>query len=173
MGRMIRRALRKCIRLFQSSGKTTVPPGMIDPHSFDQRIHHYRGLGAAIGDHVRLIGTIDAINPHLISLGDYSVLGLQSALLAHCPIRGGLPCTVGSYVYIAFNVSILPGVTVGDHCVIGAGSVVTKDVPSGSIVAGNPARVLRELTEEEKQQIVETMHQHRKFGYVERLADAE
>lgn len=141
------------------------PSGFIDPTDFEDRIRMYRSLGCQIGKHVRLIGTIDGINPHLVSVGDYSVIGLQSALLAHCPIKGGLPCRVGKFVYIAFNVSVLPGVTIGDYSVIGAGSVVTKDIPAGSIAAGNPARVFRRLTDEEKQRVVTTMKEHRKFGY--------
>ena len=43
------------------------------------------------------------------------------------------------------NVTVLPGVTIGDRCIIGAGSVVTKDVPDNSLVGGVPARVLREI----------------------------
>lgn len=55
------------------------------------------------------------------------------------------PIFVGSNVWFGGNVVVLPGVTIGDGCVIGAGSVVTKDVPAFSVVAGNPARVIRML----------------------------
>ena len=48
------------------------------------------------------------------------------------------------------NVVICPGVTIGDNTVIGAGSVVTKDVPAWSIAAGNPCRVLRKITEDDR-----------------------
>jgi tetrahydrodipicolinate N-succinyltransferase len=51
--------------------------------------------------------------------------------------------TIGSDVWTGHNVNILPGVSVGDGAVIGAGSVVTRDVPPFAIVAGSPARVLR------------------------------
>ena len=53
--------------------------------------------------------------------------------------------TIGNNVWIGGNVTILPGVTIGDNCTIGAGAVVTHDIPAGSIAAGNPARVIRQL----------------------------
>jgi maltose O-acetyltransferase len=57
----------------------------------------------------------------------------------------GKPVRIGSDVWIGGGAIILPGVTIGDRCVIGAGSVVTKDVPAGSLAVGNPARVVRAL----------------------------
>ncbi len=55
------------------------------------------------------------------------------------------PITVGDNVWIGAQVCVLPGVSIGDDCVIGAGSVVTKDIPSGSLAVGNPCRVIRKL----------------------------
>lgn len=55
------------------------------------------------------------------------------------------PVTIGDSVWIGTRALILPGVTIGDGAVIGAGSVVTKDVPPNGVVAGNPARLLRTL----------------------------
>ena len=60
------------------------------------------------------------------------------------------PITVGNNVWIGANVTVLPGVSIGDDAVIGAGSVVTKNIPSGVLAAGNPCRVIRELTEKDK-----------------------
>ncbi len=57
------------------------------------------------------------------------------------------PVRIGNRVWIGAGVVILPGVTVGDDSVIGAGSVVTKDIPSGVVAVGNPCRVLREIDE--------------------------
>lgn len=54
--------------------------------------------------------------------------------------------TIGDNVWIGGGVQICPGVTIGDNTVIGAGSVVTKDIPSNVVAAGNPCRVLREIT---------------------------
>ncbi len=57
----------------------------------------------------------------------------------------GKPVTIGSDVWIGGKAVICPGVTIGDRSVIGAGSVVTKDVPAGVVVAGNPAKIIRNL----------------------------
>lgn len=62
----------------------------------------------------------------------------------------GIDVTIGNNVWIGGNVVVMPGVTIGDCCVIGAGSVVTKDIPAWSIAAGNPARVIRKITEEDR-----------------------
>ncbi len=60
------------------------------------------------------------------------------------------PIKIYDKVWIGFNAIILKGVTIGEGAVIGAGSVVTKDVPPWTIVAGNPARIIRELLENER-----------------------
>lgn len=59
----------------------------------------------------------------------------------------GKPVTIKSNCWIASNVVICAGVTIGEGCVIGAGSVVTRDIPANSVAAGNPCRVLRQITE--------------------------
>ncbi|MCD7887822.1 MAG: sugar O-acetyltransferase, partial [Clostridiales bacterium] len=62
----------------------------------------------------------------------------------------GIPITIGSRVWLGGNVVVLPGVTVGDDAVIGAGSVVTKDIPAGWIAAGNPCKLIRQITEADR-----------------------
>ncbi len=62
-----------------------------------------------------------------------------------------LPITVGDDVWFGASVTVLPGVTIGSNCVIGAGSVVNKDIPSGVVAAGNPCRVIRPITEKDKE----------------------
>ncbi len=54
------------------------------------------------------------------------------------------PITIGENVWLGANVTVLPGVTIGDRAVIGAGSVVTHDIPADSIAVGNPCRVVRQ-----------------------------
>lgn len=62
----------------------------------------------------------------------------------------GIEVTIGDNVWIGGNTVILPGVHIGSNTVIGAGSVVTKDIPDWSLAAGNPCRVIRKITEEDK-----------------------
>ena len=62
----------------------------------------------------------------------------------------GIPVTIGDNVWIGGNTVICPGVTIGSNCVVGAGSVVTKDIPEWSVAAGNPCRVIRKITDEDK-----------------------
>lgn len=62
----------------------------------------------------------------------------------------GISVTIGDNVWLGGNVCIMPGVTIGDNAVIGAGSVVTKDIPSNVIAAGNPCRVIRPITEADR-----------------------
>lgn len=59
------------------------------------------------------------------------------------------PVKVGNHCWFGANVVVCPGVTIGDNCVIGAGSVVLKDIPSNSFAAGNPCRVIREITDKD------------------------
>lgn len=72
----------------------------------------------------------------------------------------GIPITIGNNVWIGGSVVILPGVAIGDNVVIGAGSVVTKDIPANRVAAGNPCRIIREITEGD-----------RKFYYKDREFD--
>ncbi len=60
------------------------------------------------------------------------------------------PITVGDNVWFGASVTVLPGVTIGSNTVIGAGSVVNRDIPAGVVAVGNPCRVLRKITEEDK-----------------------
>lgn len=61
------------------------------------------------------------------------------------------PVHIGDYVWVGSNVVIMPGVTIGENSVIGAGSIVTKDIPANVIAVGNPCRVLRPITQRDKE----------------------
>ncbi len=63
----------------------------------------------------------------------------------HVTVEWAEPVTIGDSVWIGGNATILPGVTIGDNVVIGAGSVVTRNIPSGVVVGGNPARIIKKV----------------------------
>ena len=60
------------------------------------------------------------------------------------------PITVGDNVWIGAGVQVMPGVNIGSNVVIGSGSVVVKDIPSNSVAVGNPCKVIRPITEDDK-----------------------
>lgn len=97
---------------------------------------------------------IDPLFPHLVTIGKDFVSSAGSKILCHDASylnHGGkygvAPVKVGDRVFLGSNAIILMGVTMGDDVVIGAGAVVTKDVESGVVVAGNPARVVCTIDE--------------------------
>ncbi|RAV09044.1 acyltransferase [Paenibacillus contaminans] len=106
-------------------------------------------LGMKVGKHTSfaLMVMVDVFFPEKISVGNNSIIGYNTTILAHEYLireyRLG-EVRIGSNVMIGANTTILPGVTIGDNAVVGAGSVVHKDVAAGSFVAGNPLRVIRE-----------------------------
>ena len=96
-----------------------------------------------------------------VTFGDFVFIGPNCCFsTAGHPLDAGLrdeglefahPISIGSHVWIGANVTVLPGITIGNGAVIGAGSVVTRDVPENVIAAGNPCRVLREITDADRQ----------------------
>lgn len=96
-----------------------------------------------------------------IYIGDYTMLGpnVTIATAGH-PILPKLrekayqynaPVHIGRNCWLGAGVVVLPGVTIGDNTVIGAGSIVTKDIPSNVVAVGNPCKVLREINEHDKE----------------------
>lgn len=124
--------------------------------SFEPTFRCEFGQNIHVGD--RFFANFDCVmlDGGVITIGDDVLLGPKVGLYTSnhaldprermdgaCWAR---PITIGDGVWIAGGVTVLPGVTIGDHAVIGAGTVVTKDVPPGTVFAGNPGRVLREIT---------------------------
>ena len=88
---------------------------------------------------------LDKTYPQGIHIGDESYIASGATVLTHDFIKDIKTDTkIGKKCFIGTNAIIMPGVSIGDSVIVGAGSIVTKDVPSGCIVAGNPARVVRE-----------------------------
>ncbi len=67
----------------------------------------------------------------------------------NCGLEYAKPIKVGSDVWFGGNVCVMPGVTIGDNVVIGGGSVVTKDIPSGTVAVGNPCKAIRKITDKD------------------------
>jgi acetyltransferase-like isoleucine patch superfamily enzyme len=105
-------------------------------------------LGMRIGENtaIAFMAMMDILYPERIRIGRNSIIGYNTTILTHEYLvdeyRLG-DVVIGDNVMIGANTTILPGVTIGDRAVVGAGSVVTKDVPPGAFVAGNPIRVIR------------------------------
>lgn len=122
---------------------------------------------ANFGGHHCHFGNMVYANYHLtcvddthIYIGDYTMIGpnVTIATAGH-PIlpelrkqlyQYNMPVHIGRNCWIGAGAIIMPGVSIGDDSVIGAGSVVTKDIPEGVVAVGNPCRVMREINEQDK-----------------------
>lgn len=118
-----------------------------------------RFRGVKIGKHV-FIGpgvNIDDLYPHLVTIEDYVSIGMNTLIFAHsnptCSLeikqryypRKVAPTTIRRGAWVPPGCIILAGVTIGENSVIGAGSVVAEDVKPYTIVAGNPAKLVKKL----------------------------
>lgn len=91
-----------------------------------------------------LSAKLDRTFPIGVHIGAHSYVALQSLVLTHDRTRGLYTHTrIGRNCFVGARSIVLPGVSVGDGSIVAAGAVVTRDVPPGSVVAGNPARVIR------------------------------
>ena len=147
---VIKSFFRKLIQVF---AMTRLPVGS------NIRCKLERLRGVKIGKHVFLSGgnILDRARPDLITLEDYTSLSGGVQILTHsnptAPLREILgntaskvaPVTIKRGAWIAINAIILPGVTIGENSIVTAGSVVSKDVPPYSMVAGVPARIVKKI----------------------------
>lgn len=130
------------------------------------------GYNIEVGDHFFANYGLTVLDVAKVTIGDnVQIAPNVSIYTAGHPIHPdsrnsgyeyGIPVVIGDNVWIGGNVVILPGVTIGSNSVIGAGSVVAKDVPEWVIAVGNPCRVARAITEED-----------RKFYFQKRVFDVE
>ena len=103
--------------------------------------------GADLAPTVKLSRTtiIDKVNPRGVHIDDYTYLAADSIVFSHDYSRSLHSDTyIGKKCFIGARAVIMCGVKIGDEVVVGCGAIVTKDVPSNCIVAGNPARIIRE-----------------------------
>lgn len=94
---------------------------------------------------------LDKLYPQGVHIGKHTLIagGVRVLSHDHCKrVDDNQPWCVDTFIgnncFIAVGAVVLPGVKIGDECIVGAGAVVTKDVPSNTIVAGNPAKVIKQ-----------------------------
>ncbi len=122
---------------------------------------NWGGHHVHLGDNVYANFNLTLVDDTHIRIGSYTMIApnVTIATAGH-PILPGLrrkgyqynmPVTIGENCWIGAGAVILPGVTVGDNTVIGAGSVVTRDIPANVVAVGNPCRVVREISEHDRE----------------------
>lgn len=132
----------------------------IGPNSTIHALRLYRGQSldsrVEIGNRVYIGGRLSVFAAHRVCIGDGCVLsedvyitdnghGLdpRAGLIMDQPLTSRGPVEIGRHVFIGYGCSIMDGVTLGDHCVVGTRSVVTRSFPAYSMVAGVPARLIK------------------------------
>jgi maltose O-acetyltransferase len=145
----LRRGL--CNRIFAKGGDTVwlQPPFYCD-----------YGSNIELGDRVFFNFNCAVLDVCRVRIGDYTLLGPGVQILTPMhPLNAALrrkqeygkPVEIGADVWVGAGALILPGVSIGSRAVIGAGSVVTRDIPANVFAAGNPCRVIRAITDDEGQ----------------------
>ena len=117
---------------------------------FARDIHTYRlklrGLDIAKHSSVARDAHMDRVNLKGIHIGEYSRVSIRATIQAHDYFRGNgnVDTYIGHHTVIGGQAFICPGVKIGNHVFVAACSVVTKDIPDHCLVAGNPARIIKE-----------------------------
>lgn len=113
------------------------------------------GCNVYIGENFFANFNLTILDEGEVHIGDNVFIGPNVSMYTACHplnpeerntgVEWAEPITIGDNVWIGGSVTILPGVTIGNNAVIGAGSVVSKDIPAGSLAVGNPCRVIRKI----------------------------
>ena len=122
---------------------------------------NWGGKNVHLGKNVYFNFNATMVDDTHIYIGDYTMLGPNVVIataghpilpeLREKALQFNLPVHIGKNCWLGAGVIVLPGVTIGDNTVIGAGSVVTKDIPANVVAVGNPCKVLREINEHDKE----------------------
>lgn len=122
---------------------------------------NWGGKHVHFGDNIYANFNLTLVDDTHIYIGSYTMLGPNVTIAsAGHPIlpelrekayQYNMPVKIGRNCWLGAGVIVVPGVTIGDNTVIGAGSVVTKDIPSNVVAVGNPCRVLRPINEHDKE----------------------
>lgn len=129
--------------------------GIGENFTIEQPFHCDYGYFITIGDNFYANYNLTILDTAKVTIGNNVFLGPSVNLYpATHPLdverrnknlEKGVPITIGNNVWIGGNTTILPGVSIGDNTVIGAGSVVTKNIPSNVLAVGNPCKVIKKL----------------------------
>ena len=113
------------------------------------------GTNISVGRNFFANFNLTILDEATVTFGDNCLVGPNVSIYTACHpldaqqratmVEWAEPVTIGNNVWIGGSATIVPGVTIGDNCIIGAGSVVTRDVESNTVVAGNPAKVIKRL----------------------------
>ena len=122
---------------------------------------NWGGKNVHLGKNVYFNFNATLVDDTHIYIGDCTMLGPNVVIataghpilpeLREKALQFNLPVHIGKNCWLGAGVIVLPGVTIGDNTVIGAGSVVTKDIPANVVAVGNPCKVLREINEHDKE----------------------
>ena len=134
----------QCIDYFQPTDQHFKPRLILHDHVVVQAMCH--------------IGCIDRVE-----IGEWSTMGARCYITDHThggtsreelllpprkrPLVSRGPVKIGKYVHLGEGVCVMPGVTIGDYSVVGAGAVVTRDIPPFSVAVGSPAKVIKQITQ--------------------------
>ncbi|MGF1910727.1 sugar O-acetyltransferase [Vibrio kasasachensis] len=124
-------------------------------------LHANWGKHTVIGDYFYANFNLTLVDDTKIMIGNHVMIGPNVTLTtAGHPVdpdsrrkvaQFNIPITICDNVWIGANVVVLPGVTIGENSVIGAGSIVMKDIPANVVAVGNPCRVMRDISERDKE----------------------
>lgn len=122
---------------------------------------NWGGKNVHLGNNVYFNFNATMVDDTHIFIGDCTMLGPNVVIataghpilpeLREKALQYNMPVHIGKNCWLGAGVIVLPGVTIGDNTVIGAGSVVTKDIPANVVAVGNPCKVLREISEHDKE----------------------
>jgi acetyltransferase-like isoleucine patch superfamily enzyme len=122
-----------------------------------KKVAYWRKLGMKIGNNCHLNTMSFSTEPYLIEIGDHVAISAGTDLVTH---DGAVWCfreeqddldifgriVIGNNVFIGINCTILPNTTIGDNCIVGAGSVLRGKYPENSVIVGNPAQVVMKMS---------------------------
>ncbi|MDH5881665.1 acyltransferase [Vibrio sp. S/42/10] len=148
------------------------------------KVRFARKLGVKVGQNCRIYIRDWGSEPFLIDIGDNVTIAANTRIINH----DGSPwifrtdrgryfyydkVTIKDNVFVGMNCTILPGVTIGSNVIVGAGTVVTKDLSSGYVYAGNPAKIIKPISGYIEKMEVDFIHSDRLYekNYKERVLE--